>query len=91
MILILFIFIGLFLSIFSFFLLKKQTIFLTLLADSSKENQKFLTVYGLIFLTLAFLAFVLSAFIQKDRALFFIAAMMVISGLFSYQFSKKIR
>lgn len=87
----LFIFISLFLGTLSFFLLKKQTIFLTLLSDSSKKNQKFLATYGLLFLILGIIAFVLAPFIQKDSALFFIAAMMLVSSLFSYQFSKKIK
>lgn len=90
MIVALLILIGLFLGLLGFFLLKKQEIFLTLLAHANQENQKFLATYGIIFLILAIIAFLISPFAQKEIALFFIAAMMLVSGLFSYQFSKRI-
>lgn len=90
MIVALLILIGLFLGVLGFFLLKKQAIFLVLLANSSQENQKFLATYGLIFCVLGIIALLLAPFAQKEIALFFIAAMMLVSGLFSYQFSKKI-
>ena len=91
MIFIIFILIGLFLSVFAFFLLKKQTIFLALLAADHESNKQFLARYGFLFLCLALLAFGLSPFIQRDGVLYFIALMMLVSGLFSYQFSKKIK
>ena len=53
MIFIIFILIGLFLSVFAFFLLKKQTIFLALLAADHESNKQFLARYGFLFLCLA--------------------------------------
>lgn len=83
--------IGLVLFLFSFLLLKKQAIFLTLLTDDSLANKQFLQNYGLIFLGLGLTAFILIPFDSKEITLYFLAFMMLASATFSYQFSKRIK
>ncbi|MHC5269591.1 hypothetical protein ACYSNO_10460 [Enterococcus sp. LJL98] len=81
--------IGFVLILFSFFLLKKQAVFLTLLQSAEKEKHPFLTTYGWVFFALGISSCLLAPFAQKESALFFIAVMLLVSGHFSYQFSKK--
>lgn len=77
------------LFILGFVLLKKQTIFLTLLSDDRPENKRFLQVYGLIFSGLGIVSLTLIPIANTVVVLYFLAVMMLASGSFSFQFSKK--
>ena len=70
--------------------LMKQTVFFSLI-ENNEKNSRFLKTYGLIYLVLGVISALLATVNQMLFILAFIAVMMLVSALFSIQFSKKMR
>lgn len=70
--------------------LMKQTVFFSLI-ENNEKNSRFLKTYGLIYLVLGAISALLATVNQMLFILAFIAVMMLVSALFSIQFSKKMR
>lgn len=68
--------------------LMKQTVFFSLI-ENNEKNSRFLKTYGLIYLVLGVISALLATVNQMLFILAFIAVMMLVSALFSIQFSKK--
>ncbi|WP_414841086.1 hypothetical protein [Enterococcus saccharolyticus] len=68
----------------------KQTVFFSLI-ENNEKNSRFLKTYGLIYLVLGVISALLATVNQMLFILAFIAVMMLVSALFSIQFSKKMR
>lgn len=66
----------------------KQTVFFSLI-ENNEKNSRFLKTYGLIYLVLGVISALLATVNQMLFILAFIAVMMLVSALFSIQFSKK--
>lgn len=66
----------------------KQSIFLSLIVESS-QNKTFLTVFGVIFILLGILCLFVGLLNQLEWAITFLCIMLVISGIFSFLLAKK--
>lgn len=72
-------------------LLKKPTIFLSLMNKSDKEeNNQFLHQFGVFYLTLAGIGIVVGLFNLTFFSLFYIFSLLIISSIFSIMLAKKI-
>ncbi|MFV0557301.1 MAG: hypothetical protein ACK5MW_01490 [Enterococcus sp.] len=79
-------FMGFVLLVISFYLLKKPTVFFTLIPQN-QINLRFLQCYGVIYGLLAFLSFSFVFFDNLAFFLLFIAATMVVAASFSISFA----
>lgn len=80
--------IALFLFLISFFLIKKQDPFLTLLG-LKESNKEFLKLFGIIYIILGVLALITGVWNQKILSLLLLFLIILVSGIFSVLFSKK--
>lgn len=79
------------LIIIGIYLLKRATIFLPLMHNSTPdENKQFLHQFGVFYLILAAIGIVVGIFDLKFFSLFYIFSLLVISAIFSVMFAKKI-
>ncbi|WP_122645792.1 hypothetical protein [Enterococcus mediterraneensis] len=74
----------------SYFLLKKQEIFFTLI-PKNEENQAYFQTFGLAYGFLGILGIFIAFFNHKIITLFFLALMLLVSAVFSILFSKKMK
>ncbi|MGX7244441.1 hypothetical protein ACWOC1_06295 [Enterococcus quebecensis] len=73
------------------YLLKKASVFLPIMHNGeADDNKQFLHQFGVFYLILAGIGILVGLFNLKFFSLFYIFCLLVISGVFSFMFAKKI-